>query len=405
MSLRTPQSAPILIDGNGNGNGVAWKRVLLGSPDSGDLRESFLQQLVHDHPEIMPMAEIEPAFTPLIPICMELPTTAGILDNLWMTPAGGIIIGECKLARNPQARREVVAQALDYAAALHGLHYSEFEAAVLRGQSMAGETLWEAVAEQAFLDEAQFIDAVERRLRSGRFMVMIITDGIREGVEELTEFLQMHAGLHTGLALLDLTIWKDGPNRILVVPRVPMKTVLVERGVVRIAEDASIRIEASSKLPDTSSQGAPAQPYTISEVEFFEQLDQSVPGGDVCLKEFLHLTVKAGIEAEFRKTLVLRFSTASEGTVSAGYIESNGKVIAGDGWWYAKKAGQVAAGQRYMESLRDLIGGELRQYESSKAPFLLGPDGTGARLGDFADKARGWAEITNAFVHALSDDV
>jgi hypothetical protein len=64
------------------------------------------------------MVDIEPAFTPLISICRELPTSAGYLDNLWLTPEGGIVLGECKLMRNPQARREVVAQALDYARAI-----------------------------------------------------------------------------------------------------------------------------------------------------------------------------------------------------------------------------------------------------------------------------------------------
>lgn len=76
------------------------------------------------------MADIEPAFTPLIPVCKELPTSAGYLDNLWLTPDGGIVLGECKLVRNPQSRREVVAQALDYARAVNSLTYSEFESAI-----------------------------------------------------------------------------------------------------------------------------------------------------------------------------------------------------------------------------------------------------------------------------------
>ena len=89
------------------------KRIKLGQHEtSGDRRENFLQDLVHQHPSLLPMQEIEPAFTRLVSVCTELPTEAGFLDNVWMTPSGGIVLGECKLVRNTQARREVVVQAL-----------------------------------------------------------------------------------------------------------------------------------------------------------------------------------------------------------------------------------------------------------------------------------------------------
>jgi hypothetical protein len=47
-----------------------------------------------------------------------------------VTPEGGIVPGECKLVRNPQARREVLAQALDYARAVAGFDYEDLEAAM-----------------------------------------------------------------------------------------------------------------------------------------------------------------------------------------------------------------------------------------------------------------------------------
>ena len=54
------------------------------------------------------MADIAPPFMPLVSVCKELPTSAGFLDNLWVTPDGGIVLGECKLFRNPEARRQVI---------------------------------------------------------------------------------------------------------------------------------------------------------------------------------------------------------------------------------------------------------------------------------------------------------
>ena len=150
----------------------------------GDHREEFLQTLVHDHPDVIPMAEIEPAYRPLISVCKELNTSAGSVDNVWITPEGGLILGECKLIRNPQSRREVVAQALDYARAVTGWHFDDLQAAVRNARKDPAFSLWGLVSGHTDLQEEQFCDAIERRLRFGRIMLLIISDGIHKGVEE-----------------------------------------------------------------------------------------------------------------------------------------------------------------------------------------------------------------------------
>lgn len=167
------------------------------------------------------MADIEPAFTPLVSICRELPTEAGFLDNLWLTPAGGIILGECKLFRNPQARREVTAQALHYSSSLAGMSYEDFAGAVRRALRSETARLWDFVKDQSDLDEATFADAVARRLRQSHLMILIIGDGVQEGVESLAAHLQLHAGLRAGLALVDLSVWRNGETDLLILPRVP----------------------------------------------------------------------------------------------------------------------------------------------------------------------------------------
>ncbi len=174
-------------------NGVLpLKRIKLGQHGaSGDRREEFLQDLVHQHPSLLPMQEIEPAFTPLVSICTELTVLAGSLDNLWMTPLGGIVLGECKLVRSPQARREVVVQALDYARAMQGWHYDDLQNAVRKAQKQPDLSLWQMVSNATSdgdsLSEHDFTDAVERRLRDGRFVVLMILDGVKEDLEALTD--------------------------------------------------------------------------------------------------------------------------------------------------------------------------------------------------------------------------
>lgn len=51
--------------------------------------EAWLQRLIMSQPSLLPVDQIEPAFAGLVPICTELPTPSGSLDNLLVTPAGG----------------------------------------------------------------------------------------------------------------------------------------------------------------------------------------------------------------------------------------------------------------------------------------------------------------------------
>src|ERR1700737_4407405 len=71
---------------------------------SGAYNEAWLQRLIMQYPSLLPIEDIEPALTPAIPVCMELPVPSGSVDNLYVTPAGDIIVAETKLWRNPQAR-------------------------------------------------------------------------------------------------------------------------------------------------------------------------------------------------------------------------------------------------------------------------------------------------------------
>ncbi len=61
----------------------------------------------------------------------------------------------------------------------------------------AATRLFELVREAGDeVDEADFNDALTANLGRGRFLLLIVGDGIREGVEAITEYLQVHAGLH-----------------------------------------------------------------------------------------------------------------------------------------------------------------------------------------------------------------
>ena len=113
---------PIVIPSN-DAPRVLERVGLGGSGASGMYNEGWLQNLLFEHPEALPFSEIDQAFAGAIPVCIELGTKAGPLDVLYVTPQGKLVILEAKLWRNPEARRKVVGQVLDYAKEISKLNY------------------------------------------------------------------------------------------------------------------------------------------------------------------------------------------------------------------------------------------------------------------------------------------
>lgn len=132
-------------------------------PDTG-YDERWLQELLFENPDLLPMDQIEPGLDPLISVCMELPLRSGFLDNLFVTPDGDIVIVEVKLWRNPEMRRAVLSQALNYAADLFAMTYSELDSAVGKTQGARRQTLYGVAERPEALEEAQFIDAAAHSL-------------------------------------------------------------------------------------------------------------------------------------------------------------------------------------------------------------------------------------------------
>ena len=86
-------------------------------------------------------------------------------------------IVECKLWRNPEARRGAVSQILDYAKEISRWSYDELNDAVCRAARRSGNTnaLFDIVrAQHDTLDEGTFVDDVARSLTSGRFLLIVV---------------------------------------------------------------------------------------------------------------------------------------------------------------------------------------------------------------------------------------
>jgi hypothetical protein len=290
---------------------------------TGHYDERWVQELVHYCPSVLPIGAVEAAFWPATPVCMELPIERHSLDNLLVTPRGDLIAVECKLWRNAEAKREVVAQIIDYAKDMQRWSYTELQEAIRRANKDPGYNLFAHMSATSEpdqpLDEPRFIDAITRNLRRGRWLLVIVGDGINENVEAMAEFLQQHAGLHFALVLVQLAVHElPGASQRIVIPSIPMRTTNIVRGIVRI-EDG---LPTITPPPDTAKS---ERATSLTDDEMFSALDRLRPDTSDRLVAFLRSCEDLQVTWEIKRTLIVRM-IVGEYKVLPFVVNPNGNV-------------------------------------------------------------------------------
>lgn len=505
---------PLVLSGLGGETSAvqALERVALKREGASAYDEAWLQALIHDHPALLPVEQIEPALVPLVPVCREMPVPSGFVDNLLMTEEGGIVLVEAKLWRNPEGRRAVVGQVLDYAKDLAGFDYEGLQAAVLaarrtsdrfRGGEKAvsvrdrddgleqrpppeilvqdGERFlvrlsdnkgsvvdlgqdrafppfnivslathdgyWDEVtADEETLarvrrlfeammadpsspappgpgesalgavtplyrlvcpdgsveDEPAFIDAVQRNLRLGRFLLLVVGDGIQEGTEQLTDFLQRHIGLHFTLALVELSLWTHpGTGMVLVQPRILARTVQIERAVIRIEGGSGSIVPAALE----AARPPTIRPATITEEEFFEQLERNRPGTAAPLKAFLERLRPLSVTGVVNRELNLRWENEAGETISLGQVTRKGELATDYAQRAALAKGRSDLAEDYQRALVAIIPGAIFRETASRAGWYVATPHGPARV-PFVDillaRPDAWERVVADYVSALA---
>lgn len=257
-----PYASPILVTTSGTRR---LERLPIGGGGSYD--ERFMQDLVFKHPEALPVADIDRAYEGLIPVCTELNTQAGPLDVLYVTTEGRLVVVEAKLWRNPEARRKVVGQILDYAKELSRWDYEDLQREVSRSTKRKGNALYEIARERdPDLQEARFVDDVSRSLRDGRFLLLVVGDGIRENVAAIADFMERSGHLAFTFGLVELGLYRADGLGTLVQPRVLAKTVVIKRMVVQFRDGRLETLDEDAVDEVSQDEAEESQP---SELERF----------------------------------------------------------------------------------------------------------------------------------------
>lgn len=162
--------------------------------------ESDLQKIIADQPGLIPHEGEALAVR-------EFRTTAGPLDIVIVDAAGAITIVEVKRDANPEVRRKVVGQALDYAGRLWEMPLEAFQTEWARHDG-AGD-LADHLGETGL---ANLADA----LTQGRFRLVLAVDTLNETLTRIVDYLNQHTLDSLTVMAMEFRHWqRDGVEILL----------------------------------------------------------------------------------------------------------------------------------------------------------------------------------------------
>ncbi|MEZ8108918.1 hypothetical protein ACED56_07535 [Vibrio splendidus] len=129
--------------------------------------------------------------------------------------------------------------------------------------------------------EAAFIDTVQRNLSKGRFLLLVVGDGIREGAFEIKDFLNSNASMEFSFAMVEMQIFHMPDEQLLVNPQVIHKTEITERRVIsinQVSREVTEKLEPNSKQNDSATNKGSGQTYEYwsALLDYLELEDTSV---------------------------------------------------------------------------------------------------------------------------------
>jgi hypothetical protein len=242
------------------------------------------------------------------------------LDHLFLDQDGVPTLVEIKRATDTRARREVVAQMLDYAAnAVSWWRVEELAAFFELNCQSAGTTSQAAIAALLVHDEPDvdaFWRGVQANLTSGRIRMIFVADHISPELERIVEFLNEQMNPAT-IAALELRPFANGPDRILA-PRLLGITP-------RAAAKKSVSVQnLATSVEDWLSSGCSGEFASREQIKRFLDVAQSVSGSSGLTGQSVAIDIPSGPQ-----------------NIRVAYIRPDGKTALSG--WMLRKAGPFAS--------------------------------------------------------------
>jgi hypothetical protein len=194
--------------------------------------ETQLQEALKLNPEVIPVSDLDLAEVAVVG--RETTVPAGAIDLLLVDAEGRVIIVETKLSSNPELRRQVVAQVLDYGASLwrKAPTLKQFEELVLRywhSAACENDGLKEAATLREGLapmfqgirgeewDYDLFESALSENISNGKHVLLVVASGLTDKLSR--DLLQyVNVCLDLPLYAVEIDVF-DTEGQQLIVPR------------------------------------------------------------------------------------------------------------------------------------------------------------------------------------------
>ena len=363
---------PYLIDKTLKGKGRRLKNI---DPRAKDFDEKWLQDLLIRHPDLLPTGEIEPIFYPLMVIGREVPVTGGRIDILYVSPNGYPVIVETKLWRNPESKREVVAQVLDLSFAFSKWDFDQVEEQTRRftssmyGRETGLKKLFETEFGDAEIDYEEFRENLGKNLEFGRFLVAVVGDKIRSTSLDIIDELNKYPGLGLQLTMVELECFlldnRKTPS-LLIVPRIAKRTEIIERTVVEVTVHHDGLPEIGIKQEKAKGGPGGKKSIKISETEFWDKLRKKAPKQYEGMRKFVHSWEKEpflDIEPGTNGLLFRKISPDLDKKITLFYITTDSAVNLkpqGIRKQFAVLGFDVEKVDEFGREVKQILGGKLR---------------------------------------------
>ena len=209
--------------------------------------EATLHGIIEKNPQLLPLA----GSPRLAVLGSEVTLGNGYADIFAIEPTGRPVIIEVKLARNAEAKRNIVSQILAYAAFLHETDVETLEQGTLhRHLEKAGhESILAAVKDedqQQEVDEDSFNDALQEYLDTGNFRLVLVLDEVSDELVRIVGYLDAITVQGLTIDLITVSIYEVNGAKIALPQRVtsevkqlsaPERPRTTKRGVLSEGSD------------------------------------------------------------------------------------------------------------------------------------------------------------------------
>jgi len=216
--------------------------------------EDHLQRLLYDDPRLIPFSDLgEGMLEPRVFVRESGLPGSGSTDLIGVDEEGRVAIIECKLATNPEQKRKVVGQVLEYAAYLWQMGYDGFERLFEKQYRTAGKDgLAALVGPEGDTEwsEAEFRGNVQATLEAGDFSLIIAVDTLSDELRRVIRYLNRRPAAGTTIYAAELGYFV-GDGYEVVSPRLEGAEVSAKTGTGatgRPGWDEVTFFEAASKL-------------------------------------------------------------------------------------------------------------------------------------------------------------